>query len=268
MTIRLLGTGAADGIPALFSDTEISRLARINGGKDVRTRSGALIDDCLKIDFGPDTLTQAHRDRLDASEWSAIVFTHSHDDHFAISELQYALYPFRDAEYANFVVYGNATICARMNERYPDWPFEIVCTQSFQPFRHGPYEITPIRANHMPEEDAQNLIISDGTATVLYATDTGYWCDETWEFLTDFRLDALIVECTEGIRRTEYAGHMDVNDALRTVQRLRENHVLRPDAPAFTTHHSENGGATHETLERLLGPHGVQPAWDGLVIQI
>lgn len=268
MTVRLLGTGAADGIPALFSDTEISRLARINGGKDVRSRSGALIDDILKIDFGPDTLMQTHRDRLDASEWSGIVFTHSHDDHFALAELQYALYPFRDAEFPNFTIYGNAAICARIGERYPDWPFDVVCTESFRPFHHANYEITPIRANHMPEEDAQNLIVSDGIATCLYATDTGYWAEDTWRFLANYRLDALIVECTEGIYRTDYSGHMDIQDAIATVQRLRDMGVLGRDTPTFTTHHSENGGATHEMLERLLSPQGIRPGWDGIIIEL
>ena len=99
MNIRLLGTGAADGIPGFFGNDMVSRYARENGGKDVRTRSAALIDGVLKIDFPPDTLTQVQRDLLDALDWTGLVFTHSDDDHFAVDELQYALFPFTDLDH-------------------------------------------------------------------------------------------------------------------------------------------------------------------------
>ena len=49
----------------------------------MRTRAAALIDGCIKIDLGPDTLTQVHRDQLDARDWCGLVFTHGHDDHIA-----------------------------------------------------------------------------------------------------------------------------------------------------------------------------------------
>ena len=47
MKITYLGTAAAEAIPALFCNCEWCRRAAANGGKDVRTRSQALIDDCL-----------------------------------------------------------------------------------------------------------------------------------------------------------------------------------------------------------------------------
>ena len=83
MELLLLGTGAADGIPAYFAESRLSSLARENGGKDLRLRSSALIDGKLKIDFGPDTLAQCYKFKLNPAEWTDIVFTHSHDDHFA-----------------------------------------------------------------------------------------------------------------------------------------------------------------------------------------
>src|SRR5947209_6571308 len=148
MKIRLLGTGGADGIPAYCSKSPVSIYAREHGGKDVRTRAAALVDEGLKIDFGPDTLAQIQRDGLDPTDWTAVLFTHSDEDHLAVSEFQYFLYPFCDNDNLPFAVFGNATVCGIIREHYPDWPMEITETVAFQPFQHAAYNITPILAHH------------------------------------------------------------------------------------------------------------------------
>ncbi|HZH98306.1 MAG TPA: MBL fold metallo-hydrolase [Fimbriimonadaceae bacterium] len=268
MVLRLLGTGAAEGIPAFCAATRVSDYARANGGKDVRTRSGALLDCCIKIDLPPDTLMQMHRDGLDASDWSCLIFTHGHDDHFTPSELQYALYPFNDQEQLGYTIYANPQICARIRTQYPDWPMAIFETNSFRTFEHEGYRITPIHANHKPDEDAQNLIFEKNGKRLLYATDTGYWLDETWSFLEGWKLDALVIECCEGLRPTDYYGHLDVGLCLQMIERLRKMGVLTDDSLICTTHHSHNGDATHAELEAALNPHGVQVGYDGLELRI
>jgi phosphoribosyl 1,2-cyclic phosphate phosphodiesterase len=268
MQIRLLGTGGADGIPGLFSDTRVSQYARQHGGKDVRTRCAAVVDDSLKIDLGPDTWHQMAREGLDARDWTAIIFTHSDDDHFSPRELQYALFPFNESEYVGFQVYGNGAICRRIMEAFPEWPFEVFMTRSFEPFRHADYTVTPIRALHLEDEDAHNLIFDDGTHKVLYGTDTGIWPEMTWEFLSGVKLDGLVIECTEGFFNTPYNGHLDINECIEVVTRLREMGTLSSSAPVATTHHSHNGGGIHSELEAVLNPHGIQVGYDGFVLEV
>src|SRR4051812_24054150 len=135
MRIRLLGTGGADGIPAFCAKSPVSDYAREHGGKDIRTRAAALVDGEVKIDFGPDTLAQIQRDSLNPSEWTGAIFTHSDEDHFAVSEFQYFLYPFNDNDHFPFTVYGNAEVCRRLKVRYPDWPMEIHETKAFDTFQ-------------------------------------------------------------------------------------------------------------------------------------
>ncbi|HTQ11150.1 MAG TPA: hypothetical protein VMI31_13870, partial [Fimbriimonadaceae bacterium] len=94
MKIRLLGTGGADGIPAFYGSNPVCDFARLHGGREIRTRAAALVDEGLKIDFGPDTLAQVQREGLDPADWTAVVFTHSDEDHLTASEFQYFLYPF------------------------------------------------------------------------------------------------------------------------------------------------------------------------------
>ena len=59
MKIRYLGTAAAEGWPALFCSCPICTHARIQGGKNLRTRTQAILDGELLIDFPPDTYCHA-----------------------------------------------------------------------------------------------------------------------------------------------------------------------------------------------------------------
>jgi phosphoribosyl 1,2-cyclic phosphate phosphodiesterase len=268
MTIRLLGTGAAEGIPAFLSGTRVSEYARTHGGKDIRTRCAALIDGSLKIDLPPDTLHHIHRDRLDARDWTCLVFTHSHDDHFAIQELQYALYPFSNLEYLCWTIYGNAAVCSKIATAYPNWPMDVVEIRSFEPFSHGPYLVTPVKANHQEDEESLNLVIERDGKALIYATDTGVWAEETWEYLKRFRADALVIECTEGLASTAYWGHLDVPETIQVVERLRRDGILKDGSIVTTTHHSHNGPATHAELEAALNPHGILVGYDGMEFEV
>lgn len=268
MNIRLLGTGAADGIPSMWGDSEVNRYAREHGGKDFRTRSAALIDEGLKIDLPPDTHAQCALNRVDPKLWTAVVFTHTHADHFAPDELQYALFPFTDDEFPSFTVYGNAEVVRRIKAQYCCWPYELVQTASFQPFQHLGYTITPIRANHKLDEDSQNLIVQKDGKTFLYGTDTGIWHDETWDFLEAFSLDGLVIEATDGFFPKAYYGHLSIDKCLEVVNRLRALKIVHSGTQIFTTHHAHLGGATHAQLESVLKPHGIEPGYDGLEIKL
>lgn len=267
MNIRLLGTGGADGIPAFYSDSRVSLYARAHGGKDIRSRSAALVDGTFKLDLGPDTWGQLVRDNLDAREWTALLFTHSDADHFAPDELMYALYPFNDCEFAGFVIYANLHICKRILEKFPEWPFEMQTTKSFQEFQHGGYDILPIRAHHLHDEDAHNFVICDGEKRLLYGTDTGIWDEPTWEALQDLKIDCLVLECAEGFASSNYDGHMDANEFMQVVDRLAKQGTIDSTTQIWTTHHSHQGEATHAELEAFFNPKGINVGYDGALIE-
>lgn len=268
MTIRLLGTGAADGIPSLFGTDEVSAYARLHRGKDIRTRTCALVDDELMIDLGPDTNAQCQRDGIDSGLWSGVIFTHSDDDHVQVNELQYGLFPFTSAEYLPFTIYGNRQVLDRIERRYPDWPMELVFSQSYHPFQHGKYRITPIRARHIETEDCQNLLIQADGRTIFYASDTGVPFEETFEFLQDIRVDTMVIECTDGFCPQPYDGHLDLEECVAVVDRLRKQGTLGDHSTIVSTHHSVRGKARHCDLERVLNPHGISVGYDGMVIQV
>jgi phosphoribosyl 1,2-cyclic phosphate phosphodiesterase len=270
MTIQLLGTAAAEGIPALGCNCTVCCTARERGGKNIRSRSGALVDNLLKIDFGPDTLYHIHRERLNPTDWRFLVFTHSHHDHCAGDELQYLLPGFAPPETARQLqILGNAAVKAKVESvvAYTGMRLECGLIRAFERYPLGDYTLTPIRANHMtevPDEEVLNLIIERGGRRLLYACDTGWYPDATWEFLANVALDLLVLECNFGLKSSDYKGHLDFDSCVEMVALMRKQGTLRPDSRVVLTHFSHHGGALHEQLEARATPHGILVGWDGM----
>ena len=65
MKLTYLGTAAAEGWPAAFCNCDGCRAARRLGGRNIRTRSQALVDDALLLDFPCDAWLHALRQGLD-----------------------------------------------------------------------------------------------------------------------------------------------------------------------------------------------------------
>src|SRR5688572_22345834 len=88
MELLLLGTASADGWPSAYCDCDICEYARRTGGPNLRMRSGALIDDDLKIDHSPDTIVHMQRARRSLAKVRSIFYTHEHPDHMFAIELK------------------------------------------------------------------------------------------------------------------------------------------------------------------------------------
>lgn len=269
MRIHLLGTGGADGIPSFFAGSDLSELARRNGGKDVRTRSGALIDDMLKIDLGPDTFAQAVAQKLRPRDWRWIIVTHSHFDHFDPGLLQYCLPPFVPVEDQTPEVYGNANVLAELARSFPSADMiSSKLIRSFESMPVGPYFVTPVAAYHKLDEDSVNFIVEGDGKRLLYATDTGVYQEATWEFLTGSRFDAVVIECTDGFNPSDYWGHLSCEEVLRMIERMRDLACVDDGTKIVTTHHADSGCASHEQLELFFEPHGIAVGYDGITIEI
>jgi phosphoribosyl 1,2-cyclic phosphate phosphodiesterase len=268
MELILQGTGGADGIPSFFADSRVSDFASKHGGKDVRTRSAAIIDRSLKIDLGPDTFAQAVKSGIRPTEWDALLITHTHDDHLCVSELQYMFHPFTPSIEAAFPIFGNAVAVAKIQDRYDAWPFDLFETRSFAPFQVGEYEVHPVKAYHKLDEDAHNFVIRRGDSCLLYATDTGVWEEPTWDYLAQFKLSGMVIECTDGTQESTYDGHLNIPTMLGMIDRLVKLGVVSGDTQIVTTHHVASGDCTHAELESILAPHGILPGFDGMILRV
>ena len=82
MQFQYLGTAAAEGWPAVFCRCKYCLEAQRLGGKNIRTRSQAIVNDDLLLDLPPDTYMHKLMNNLDLSRVKYLFVTHFHMDHF------------------------------------------------------------------------------------------------------------------------------------------------------------------------------------------
>lgn len=269
MRVFFLGTGAAEGFPALFSRTPINQEALRRGGKNLRLRSGILVNETLRVDLCPDALAQVHKyPQHDLTAIEHLLFTHTHDDHFSVRELQYLSCNFAPDRDRTLDVWGTEYALGQLTgafsrffEQPPVHPHPLT---PFRETRIGELEVTPITAHHKADELCFNYIFREGDKRLLYASDTGWYDPPTWDFLRDLPLDGAIIECGKGISANTYDGHLSLAECLSFKKCLH----LKPAAPVFLTHICHTGLLLHEEMEERCTPHGIQVAYDGLAFEL
>ena len=270
MDIQLLGTGSAEGMPGIFCKCPTCTGARAGRGKDIRSRSSAIIDGSLKIDLPPDTFYQTINLGLDMTNIEALVFTHSHDDHLAEAELQYMSWMFvPDPRTTRLPVTGSVTVIDKIRAKIDTNKviIDLIELAAWQTVPLSKWNITPIVANHDPGKVCFNLIIERKGRNLLYATDTGWYADETWEYLSGIKLHGAVVEASRGPEE-DYDGHLRVEDVIRFREKLIEIGSMDSNAPLATTHHSHRGQLLHKQIEEILVPHNILVGYDGLEFSI
>ncbi len=276
MKIQYLGTAAAEALPAPYCRCRICCDARHAGGRARRTRSQAVIDDTLVIDFPPDTYDHMLRFGLDLRETEHILLTHSHDDHFYPQDLILKRPDVALDMPCILTVYGNGACRLKyeeavVRERRPlkdftDWQrFETV--KSFECFQAGRYEIQTLAASHAPGEDSLLFIISDGKKQLFYGNDSGLFPEKTWQVLENSRLDLVSLDCTM-LLCPRVPNHMNLEDVLLVRERLLRSGAAGEGTIFVLTHFSHNGGMTRREIETFARKHGFIAAWDGLSVEI
>lgn len=270
MQLQILGTAAAEGWPGLFCNCEACIRARKLGGKDIRSRASMQIDDVFKIDFPPDTYYHSIRWGLELHRLKYLFFTHSHEDHFAVNQLGYLWPPYaHNLENDTIKVYGNETVLSAIRDRFYDKiPAELIYAKPFSPIKADHLTFTPVKARHKPDEESLNYIIQSDTATVLYASDTGIYEQETMDFLKNYQFDLLIMECTHGNKEDPYRYHMGFGAVLELRDSINKGGAIKPSAKTVITHFSHNGSLSHAEFEALANPEGIEVAYDGIVLEV
>ncbi|MDR1770325.1 MAG: hypothetical protein LBS02_06770 [Hungatella sp.] len=276
MEIRYLGTGAAEGIPAVFCQCETCRRASKQKGKDIRTRSSALINGKLLMDISPDLYFHKLRYDLDLWKVKAVCVTHSHSDHFDGEELtrrssaNYCC--IRDEK--PLAVYGNSKVRRMGRESFKeefgkeeDPSVVFLPAQPFTEIRVEELTVIPIPANHDPREMCFIYLIEEGETRILYANDTGLLGPEAYDFLKGTRLSLVSLDCTFGDSKYHGGFHMGIEENLAVVKSLEEAGCLAPSTVIAATHFSHNCNMSHQELEQRLGEAGIRAAWDGMELK-
>ena len=284
--LQILGSAAAEGIPAMFCNCDVCKAAWENGGKDVRMRSAYKISDTIRIDFGPDTLAQEYKYQLHSEKLKHLFVTHSHEDHFYPELLVYRMPGFSKVDEDNILnIYGNPGVMHAIQKFFWAKPFQyfdgdykkfrmnLVPLQAFDHIviEEEDFEIYALKADHMiniASEIPMFYVFRHGSSWAMVANDTGYFREETWEFLESkkFKFDLVITDCTGGLLNYE-RGHMSGSYVVDTKKRLEKIGSVTENTQYYINHFSHNGKATHKDLEARFNPEGIKVGYDGLIIK-
>lgn len=276
MKIKFYGTCAAEGFPAMFCECPVCEKARKKGGKNIRTRSQALIDDVLLIDFPADTYMHVLRDGLNLKNVKALLITHGHDDHIYPRDIMY-----REEKYGHLKneeekiilpVYATSASAKEFNsvleekkvqEKDPK-ALEYKEIVPFEEYEIEGYRVIPLKADHAKNLDPVIYIIIKDDKALLYAHDTGYFPEETWEYLINsgIRFDFISLDCTSVMKDYAVNNHM----GLKACEGVK-NQLLKTNADENTTfilnHFSHNGGYIYDDLVPVAQEKGFLVSFDG-----
>jgi len=183
---------------------------------------------------------QTTRDNL--AKLQHLLFTHSHDDHFAVRELQYLSPNFAPCRKKPLNVWATNEVIRKMipemDHFYERAPLRFHSLMPLDTVTVGNLDVTPITAHHKSDELCLNFILrenGEGGKTLLYTCDTGWYDPPTWEYLKTRKLDCVIMECGKGNSRSEYDGHLSINEVIQVQARLMDDNVITPETPLMAT---------------------------------
>ncbi|MCQ6561424.1 MBL fold metallo-hydrolase [Paenibacillus mendelii] len=269
MNVHFLGTAAFEGIPSLFCQCDTCKQAQAKGGKNIRTRTSVMIDGELKIDFPPDTCHHAIRDNIDMDKVKDLIFTHSHSDHLYAEDMLIRMSGYAKSGDRPIHVYGHdlpiRSCIDKLGMQQDKYRFHVI--RPFEPVQTQTATIVPLIADHDRTETCLVYYIEKDGKTIFYGHDSGWFPEQTWEWLKGKKLDLAILECTTG-RVGGRINHMNVDCVLETKEWLIANDIMNPGGKFAVTHFSHNAHLLHEDLMEIFEPNGITVAYDGMRLEL
>ena len=274
MKIKFYGTAAVDGVPALFCKCRVCEKTRADGGRNIRTRSQACIDDTLLIDLPPDTYTHAVFGGLPLQDIEHCLITHSHYDHFVPEELDIrTAYCVAEVTHG-FTVYGTEKVMEALGGRVRDEKFTervgFALIEPFKPFTAAGYKITPLAADHDAASGPVIFLIEKDGKTILYGNDTGYFPEDTWRYFETARpkLDMAVFDCTFGYRPGMRRNHMNIQTVIEVRERLEKLGCIGRETKNYLHHICHNSWTTYDEFAEIAAPYGFTVTYDGFEAEV
>ncbi len=281
MKLQFLGTGAAEGAPAVFCNCEVCQELRRRGEKEYHTRAQYLIDGVLGIEFPPDAYYHALRFGLDFSKMRHLLITHSHMDHFYAHDFILRGYKYASNPNQPLTIYGNGEVVKVFSEctRREMKPvvaenYTLVVVFAFTPFACGEYQVTPLLAQHSKEESAFVYLIEKGEEAYLHLTDTGRLPLATLDYLEaqfagrEKKIDFVTFDCTFlNATAGEISRHMGLEDNRAMQAEFLRRNITDGHTMYAITHYSHNAKPYFERLREAGEKYGYLPAYDGMLVE-
>jgi phosphoribosyl 1,2-cyclic phosphate phosphodiesterase len=275
MEIKILGSGAGDGIPAPFCNCRICENARKNKGKDFRTRCCIVVNKNIMIDFSQDIFYQNYINNIRLFELKGVFISHSHFDHLAPEELclRYSWYC-NMPENNPLKIYCNnkskdllVNFSKFDNGNFPNF-LNINILEYFKKVEIEGLTITPLPSNHVQDENGFLFFIESKTKSFLYCTDSAFPPRETIEYLKDKYLDLILFDSTYGGSRYSGKTHMGFGANRNLKDILVDYKVIDIRTRLITFHFSHHCNSTHSELLDIAKEYGFEVGYDSMEIRL
>jgi len=282
MNLKFLGTSAANAYPEAFCKCENCCKAREYGGKNLRKRSAALINDDLLIDLGPDIMVASQIHGISLVNVEFCLQTHPHADHLDLSHLNSRSPGYGVVGAPCLNLYASSATWERADETFrrdlsgfglldeeaeEELNMKIHQVQPFEPYKVGSYRVIAMPANHAPGFGAFLYAIESNHRSIFYGTDTAELFDDTWRAFCEYKLkfDIIVFDHTYGPNESG-SDHLSVHQVVEHTKRMKVEGILKENGRVFATHISHEGNPVHAELERFAERNGYEVAYDGLVV--
>ena len=275
MKLTYYGTAAAEGIPALYCSCDTCKYSKKVGGKNIRTRSQALVDNDLLIDLPPDTLYHFQYLGLPLNNIEHVLITHKHADHLHTPTINVRSRGYVTHEIPPINIYGSMpTIDLIFDDLRKGGVLERGTWNLFElaPFKKtniGKYDVVPYKANHDFHTYPYIYEIGFENKKILYGHDTGIFLDETWAYLETNKpyFNLVSLDCTMGIASSSGHHHMNVNDCVTIKDKLTELSCADDKTIFILNHFSHNGHVSYDELSKIAKSNGFLVSYDGMEVE-
>lgn len=278
LLFQYLGTAAAEAFPAFFCSCGACGRARQAGGRNIRSRSQAVVDGRLLLDFPADTALHIALSGLDLREIRTILITHCHGDHLCPGDLEMRNHGTAHmADAGPLIVYGTEPakeVILRtfelMHNTIDGDRLQLRTVEKFVPFSADGYRIVPLKAQHAPWCDPVIYLIGDGKRQILYGHDSGFFPAETWAYLEQHRphLDFVSLDCTMGVLDNDYGNHMSISEDAEVKARLTDIGCADGNTVFCANHFSHNGLADYDEMVPAAAKYGILVSYDGMELKL
>lgn len=278
MKIQYLGTAAAEAIPGVFCECDTCKKSRELGGKNIRTRSQAIVDDRLLIDIPPDTYMHSVMYNIELSKIKSCIITHAHSDHLYEKELWCRKPGIAVKCSESLAVYAAEQGYGKIKKTLSEFGMEktnrVIPKKitPFIPFEAEGYKITPLKAWHDHLSSPVIYLIEKDGKGLLYAHDTGFFPDDSVDYLkkSDVKLDFVSFDCTGGMIPDENyseGGHMNLLGVLKMRDVLTKNGNVTDKTTCVINHFSHNGTPIYDEISSAAKKEGLITSYDGMIVQ-
>ncbi len=264
MKLTILGCGGSGGVPLAGREPGGTwGKADPNNPKNRRSRVSVLIEGKageernptrLLIDTSPDLRQQILANDITALD--AVLFTHAHADHcHGLDELRGLVYR-RGAPIDAFMDVGtHALLTARFDYAFVSSqdPDSIYPPLMNDRVIDGPFTVGDIAVRPFVQQHGPDISLGFRCGDIAYSTDASALDDDAFAVLEGVKL--WVVDC---LRDVPHPTHAHTDQALAWIARVKPER-------AILTHMNEQ-----LDYDELLGrcPPGVEPGYDGLVVEV